>query len=94
MLQRRLLLPKKIAIPEIFLFIINPVIFFALLVVTLTMMIVYPVLLIPLAILTLLASVIAKIRGYLLEILLGNVVLFYAILLCLKGKRYVAWGKT
>lgn len=94
LLERRLLLPKKIAIPEILLFIFNPVVFFALIGVTLTTVIVYPISFIPLVIVLSLVSMIPTIRSYLIEVTLGNVILFYSLVSCIRGKKIVTWNKA
>jgi len=94
LLKGRLLLPKRIAIPEIFLFVFNPVVFFALLIVTLVTVILYPIFLIPLVILLFATSLIPTIRSYLIEITLDNIILFYSLISCIKRRKIVAWDKT
>jgi len=92
LLKRRLLLPKKIAIPEIFFFIFNPVVFFALIGVTLITIIIYPVSLVPLIIVLSLASIVPKVKSYLIEITLGNIILFYSLVSCIRGKKIFSWN--
>jgi len=94
LLKGRLLLPKRIAIPEIFLFVFNPVVFFALLAVTLVTVILYPIFFVPLVVILFSASMVPMVRSYLIEITLDNIILFYSLISCIKRKRIVAWDKT
>ena len=94
LLKGRLLLPKRIAIPEIFLFVFNPVVFFALLAITLVTVILYPIFLVPLVVVLFVASLIPTMRSYLIEVTLDNIILFYSLISCIKRKKIVAWDKT
>jgi len=94
LLKRRLFLPKRIAIPEIWIFIFNPIVFLALIVVTLVTILLYPFLL-TLWILVLLAiSIIPTIRSYFIEVTLDNFILFYSLLLCIRRKKFLAWDRA
>jgi len=92
--EGRLRLPKKIAVPEIFLFLINPIIFLTLVIVTLIMVVVYPIYLIPLVILLFSVGISPKARSYLIEAIIGNITLFYSLVLYLQGKKFVTWDTT
>ena len=94
LLKRRLLLPKRVAIPEIFLFVFSPIVFFALLTITLVTVILYPVFLVPLVVVLFVASLIPTTRSYLIEVTLGNIILFYSLISCIKRKKIVVWDKT
>ena len=94
LLKGRLLLPKRIVIPEIFLFVFNPVVFFALLTITLVTVMLYPIFLVPLFVVLFAASLIPVVKGYLIEITLDNIILFYSLISCIKRKKIVAWDKT
>jgi cellulose synthase/poly-beta-1,6-N-acetylglucosamine synthase-like glycosyltransferase len=94
LVRGRLFLPRRIAIPEIFLFIFNPVVFFALMVVTLVTVVLYPIFSIPLVIVLSAASMIPVIRSYFIEITLDNLILFYSLISCIRRKKFVAWDKT
>ena len=94
LLKRRLLLPKRIAIPEIFLFVFNPIVFFALLTITLVTVILYPIFLVPLVVVLFVAGLIPMVRSYLVEITLDNIILFYSLISCIKRKKILAWDKT
>jgi cellulose synthase/poly-beta-1,6-N-acetylglucosamine synthase-like glycosyltransferase len=90
----RLLLPKKIAVPEIFLFVFNPVIFLALICVMLVTFALYPIFFLPFAIILCLGSIIRTVRLYIIEGTLSNIILFYSLISCVKGKRFVMWNKS
>jgi len=94
LLKRRLFLPKRIAIPEIFIFIFNPIVFLALIVVTLVTIFFYPFLLVLWILFLLAVSITPMIRSYLIEITLDNFILFYSLLLCIRRKKFTAWDKT
>jgi len=94
LLNGRLLLPKRIAIPEIFLFIFNPIVFVALLTITLATVIIYPILFILLVVVLFAASLIPTVRSYLIEIALDNIIIFYSLISCVKRKKIVAWEKN
>jgi len=94
LLKRRLLLPKRIAISDMFLFVVNPVVFFALLLVTLVTAFVYPAFFIPLVIVLSLVCLVPTVRSYLVEVMLNNSILFYALVSCVRGKKFVAWEKS
>ena len=92
LLIRRLFLPKRIAIPEIFIFIFNPIVFLALVVVTLVTILLYPFLSILWILVLLAVSIIPTIRSLFIEIALDNFILFYALLLCIIRKKFIAWN--
>jgi len=89
-----LVLPKKIAIPEIFISIFNPVLFVALVVITVVTVIIYPPLLVFLVSLLFFMVVIPKTRSYLVEIVLSHLILFHALILNLRRKRIIAWDRS
>lgn len=89
-LQRRLVLPKTIALPNIFLFIVNPVIFLSLILATVVLLFHYPILL-PLFAMPLLLP---KIRIYSIEIIQNNFIALLAVLSVLTNRRSVKWCKS
>lgn len=91
LLERRLFLPKRIAIPEIFISIFNPLVFLALIVVTLVSIFLYPSLLVLWILVLLAVSIVPTVRSYFVEITLDNFILFYSLLLCIRRKKFVAW---
>lgn len=93
LLKRRLVLPKRIAVPEIFLFIFNPIIFVALVFATLGLVIYYPLSLIPLILGLCLMSLIPRVRSYLIPGILDQFILFYSIALNANKKKILAWEK-
>jgi len=93
LLKRRLMLPKRIAAPEIFISIFNPIIFVALACVTLMLVASYPIALIPLVLSFCVLGLIPKMRTYLVQGVLDQFILFYSIFYCTSKKRIVAWDK-
>jgi biofilm PGA synthesis N-glycosyltransferase PgaC len=91
--SRRLRLPKKIAVPEIFLFVFNPVVFLALVIVMIMTFAFYPILLLAFAIALCLGSVFPTVRRYVIEVTLSNFILFYSLISCIRGKKLVSWNK-
>ncbi len=94
MLQRRLILPKKIAIPEIMLFIFGPIVLFALIATTVTTILVFPFSFFSIAILLFIGVLLLFARRIFIEVLFDNLILLYALMSFLLGRRYVAWEKA
>ena len=94
MVKGILLLPKRIALCEIFLFVLCPLIFATLLVLTLVISIVWPTFFAVLAIVLLALSLVPQLRTYLVEVAIDNAILFYSLISCVRRKRIVAWEKT
>ncbi|MHA1267709.1 MAG: glycosyltransferase family 2 protein [Candidatus Helarchaeota archaeon] len=93
LLKGCLMLPKRIAVPEIFISILNPIIFIALACVTLVLVVSYPIALIPLIMSFFMLGLIPKIRNYFVHGILDQFILFYSIVYCISRKRIVAWDK-
>jgi len=91
MLKGKLRLPKRIAVPELFLFVIDPIILLALTVTTLINFILFPFSVFSIAVLLVICGVMILAGRMFIEVLLDNFVLFYALLTYLLGRRYVAW---
>jgi len=85
------MLPKRIAIPEIFIAIFNPIIFVGLSCVTLILIAFHPIALIPLIIGFCVVGLIPKVRNCLVQGILDQFILFYSIILCARKKKIVAW---
>ena len=94
MLNKQLLLPKRIALPEILLFIFNPFIFFVMLIITSALIILSPLSIFSISILITIAGLLVFIRRLFTEVFIDNLILFYALLSLLFGQRYTAWQKT
>jgi len=94
LLKRHLLLPRRIAVPEMMLFIFNPMILFALIVTGVTAVILFPFSLFSLTILLFVGGLLLFARRIFFEILMDNLILFYALIAFTFGRRYVAWEKT
>lgn len=91
LLKKRLLLPKRIAVPEIVLFIFNPIILLALIITGLTTIIFFPFSPFSLAILLFVVGLLLFARRMFFEILIDNLILLYALITFMLGRRYVAW---
>lgn len=94
MLKKQLILPKRTAIPEIMLFVFNPVILSALIITAITTILLFPFSTFSLAVLLSLGGLLLFSQGIFLEVLLDNLVLLYALTTFLLGRRYIAWEKT
>jgi cellulose synthase/poly-beta-1,6-N-acetylglucosamine synthase-like glycosyltransferase len=92
--KRRLLLPKKIAIPEILLFVFVPWVFVALAATTVAMIILFPFSDFSIAVLVLIIGMLVLARNIFFEVVIDNFILSIASINLLFGKRYVAWGKA
>lgn len=93
MLKRQLRLPKRIAVPEMLLFIFDPIIFLALIVTSIVMVALYPLSPFSLVLVVFIAGLLLFARRIFLEVLFDNLILFYALTTFFFGKRYVAWEK-
>lgn len=93
LLNRRLLLPKRIAVPEIFVSVFNPVIFLVLASATVMLVVSYPLFLILLILAFLVFGLVPQVRSYLLHGILDQFILFYAVVQSAKRKRIIAWEK-
>jgi len=91
--RRNLSLPKRIAIPEIFLFLINPLVFLILIASSIALMVFQP--LSPLSFLIILSvfGLLIVWRHAFIELLIDNIVLVGSLATFLLGRRYVHWGR-
>jgi len=94
MLKRRLLLPETIALPEIMLSIFNPIILLALIVTAATTVVLSPLSLFSLGLILFVTGLLLFARKIFIEMLLDNLILFYALITFLFGRRYIVWEKT
>ncbi len=90
MFKGRLRLPKKIAIPEIMLFVLNPILFMGIIVSTIALVFANPIAILPLGILVL-AMLLPSLRSYFLEGILDQFILFNAILFCARKGKITKW---
>lgn len=88
-----LALPKRIAVPNIALFIFNPLIFLVLIVTGVAVVILNPFSLLSLAVVLLVGGLLVFTRRIFIELLIDNVILFCALVTFMFRRRYVAWGK-
>jgi len=91
LLRRKLVIPKRIAIPEIFLFIFNPLILVALAVVSIFVFIQYPLLFLVLLLAFCLVLLIGKIRKTVFEAFQNNLILLLALGSFFTGKKFKLW---
>lgn len=91
MWKRRLVFPKRIVVPELLLFVLNPVIFVALVVTGLSFVVLFPFSIFSLVIVLLIGGLLLFARRMLFEIVIDNLILFYALASFIVGRRYVAW---
>lgn len=89
LLEKRLRLPKRIVIAEVFLYILNPIIFGALVFTTFLLILEYPIFLA-----FSLLLLIPKIRYYFMEVTQDNLILLSAMVSTVFNKRYVTWIKA
>lgn len=89
LLEKRLRLPKRIAMPEIFLYVLSPIIFGALVFTTFLLILEYPIFLA-----FSLLLLIPKIRYYFMEVTQDNLILLSAMVSTVFNKRYVTWIKA
>jgi cellulose synthase/poly-beta-1,6-N-acetylglucosamine synthase-like glycosyltransferase len=94
LLKKRLLLPKRIAVPEIMLFIFNPIILLTLIITGVTTVVLFPFSLFSLAILLFIAGLLIFAGRIFFEVLLDNLILLYALTAFVLGRRYIMWEKT
>ena len=94
MLKGKLRLPKRIVVPELMLFIFDPIILLALMVTTLMTVVLFPFSLFSIIVLLLICGIMIFARKVFIEVLLDNFILFYALVTVLLGRRYIAWGKS
>jgi len=94
LLKGRLILPLKITVPEIMLFIVNPLVFLILIIAGLVHVSLFPVSFFSLFLLLLIGGLLVFARNLFLELIIDNLLLLYASASYLFGRRYVAWANT
>jgi len=94
LVKGELVLPKRIVIPEILLFIVNPLIFLSITIISAVLLILSPFSLFSVSLLLFLGVLLLLARNLFLELILDNYILVYAFLSFLLGRRYVSWKKT
>jgi cellulose synthase/poly-beta-1,6-N-acetylglucosamine synthase-like glycosyltransferase len=91
--EKRLALPKRIALPEIFLSVFLPFVFLGLVCLTFVLFVFYPVSLFFFIVSVCIVSLIPKTRSYLVQGTLDQLILFYAVILHARKKKYFIWEK-
>jgi len=87
--EKKLSLPKRIVLPEVFLYILNPFFFVVLVAVTFLLILEYPLFLVSLSVL-----LIPTIRYYFVEAVQDNLILLGAAISTVSNKRYTTWIKA
>jgi len=90
LLKNRLMLPKRIALSEIFLHIFNPIIFVSLTLATVLLVLQYPIFLLGFLCILL----VPKTRNVLIETLQNNVILLGALVSLILKRKFVIWKKA
>lgn len=88
---KKLALPKKIAIPNFMLFLFNPLILILLGATTIALVALYPLSIFSLFVLAIVAAAAVLARRTFVEIIVDNLVLFYALVGFASGRRYLSW---
>jgi len=91
LLKKRLLLPMRIAIPEIFIYVVNPLIFLLLIIILLIFSYYYFYYFLSFAIVFLLLMIIPRLRFLFVEAVLDNIILLCALLKYISGRKFTAW---
>ena len=91
LLKGRLVLPKKIAIPEMFLHLFNPLLFVVLVVLSALVFIQYPLLLLVFLPAIGLLSLVTSTRITMIETLQNNLILLVSLFSFFSNKRFILW---
>ena len=94
LLRKQLKLPKRIVLPGIFLFIVNPIVFIILSVSCVLTVSIYPLSLLSVFLTVAILGLFIFARNLFVELVVNNLFLFYASISYLFGKRYAAWKKS
>ena len=89
-IKGQLILPKKIALPEIYLHIFNPMIFLIFLYCTIIMVLNYPFILIFFVIIMIPSIT----RSYVVEIIQNNIILILALFGIIINRKFIMWHKS
>lgn len=91
--ERRLVLPKRIAVPEIILSILIPFVFVSLVFSTFVLLVFHPIFLVPLIALLCIIYLIPKARSYFVQGILDQFILFCAVILSTRKRKYAVWER-
>jgi len=91
LVKRKLLLPKKISIPEIFLHIFNPMVFIALIFATIFLFVEQPVSLLGFLLILSPILLIPKTRTPFMEMVQNNCILLAAMVTNITNKKFKIW---
>ncbi|TRO52068.1 glycosyltransferase [Candidatus Bathyarchaeota archaeon] len=92
--KKQLRLPKRIVLPDFFLFIVNPIVFIVLCVSCVLTVLVHPLSSLSLFLIFSVFGLLIFARSLFVELVVDNLLLLYAFVSYLLGKRYVAWKKS
>jgi cellulose synthase/poly-beta-1,6-N-acetylglucosamine synthase-like glycosyltransferase len=94
MFKKQLAFPKRIVIPEVLLFIINPVVFVILVLSGISSVLLFPFSYFSMLLIAVTFGLLIFARHLFQEVVFDNLLLFYASVSYLFGRRYVSWKKT
>lgn len=89
MLRKKLVAPKRVVLPQIYLHLVNPLVFLALLVATGLLLLEFPILAVFACMLP--ALLISRVRIFLSEAFLGNCLVLCALITCVIHKEFKIW---
>lgn len=92
LVKGKLQLPKRIIIPEVFMYVVNPIIFFLLIITSIFVLFIYFPYSIILPLILFSAVLNPKIRLLLIEFIQSNCILLIALFSCILGKKFIAWN--
>jgi cellulose synthase/poly-beta-1,6-N-acetylglucosamine synthase-like glycosyltransferase len=93
LLKKRIYFPKRIALPNIVIFIINPLLFSFLVPLSIILIVTYPLALVLIAPTLSILFIVPKFRRLFAELIVDNIILFYSLILVASGKKFIAWEK-
>jgi cellulose synthase/poly-beta-1,6-N-acetylglucosamine synthase-like glycosyltransferase len=94
LLRRELVLPKRIALPEIILHIFNPIVFIALILTTAFVIVEQPLSSLIFLLVLLSAVLVSKSRAAVIEVIQNNLILFLAMITSSKKRKSGLWRTT
>lgn len=94
MFSGKLLLSKRIVLPNVFMFLVNPWVFLVLCMASVAHVLLFPFSVLSLLLLASVAILFIFARSLFMELVVDNLLLAYASVGYLFGRRYVSWQKT
>jgi len=91
LMEKRLVLPKRIALPEIFISIVNPFIFAILAITSVIAILFHPLLSVPLLLAFAVLYLIPRTKNYLIHAVLDQIILLYSVIVYFGKRRVLQW---